>query len=62
MCSALHRSRYVGETQMDAHRVVDYVNNSKSHVGGSRSQRRRESGGQGTRVRVRGPVRGQGSG
>ena len=54
-------SCYVVGTQMDARGVVDFVNNSRSHVGASRSQWKRGSGGQRTRVRVRGLVRGRGS-
>ena len=47
---------------MDMHGVVDFVDNSRNRPGDLRSQRRRGSGGWRVRVRVRGPVRGQGLG
>ena len=61
-CVASCRRSFVGGTQRGVHGVVNYVNNSKNCVGGSKSQWRRGSEGQRMRARVRGLVRGQVSG
>ena len=53
-----HGSHYVDGTRTDTCGVVSCVDNSRSHVGGLRSRRRRGSEGRRTRVRVRGLARG----